>query len=62
MPKQIADATLEEKGKEEDPAKDGKNEVEEDLNTMGIKYGRVAARNRRKWRQTVLQARVHSGL
>jgi hypothetical protein len=37
------------------PRKRWKDEVEEDLNIMGIKYGRAAPRDRRKWRKIVLQ-------
>jgi hypothetical protein len=48
--------------KRERPRKRWKEEVEEDLNVMGIKNGRAAARDRRKWRKTVLQAKVHNGL
>jgi hypothetical protein len=39
-----------------------KDEVEEDLNIMGIKNGSAAARDRRKWRKTLLQAKVHKGM
>jgi hypothetical protein len=62
MPKQIASATIEGTRKRGRPRKRWKNEVEEDLNIMGIKHGRPAARGRRKWRKIVLRARVHSGL
>jgi hypothetical protein len=62
MPKQIASATIEGTRKRGRPRKRWKNEVEEDLNIMGIKNGRGAARDRRKWRKIVLEARVHSGL
>jgi hypothetical protein len=62
MPKQIAATTIEGKRKRGRPRKRWKNEVEEDLNIMGIKNGRGAARDRRKWRKIVLQARDHSGL
>jgi hypothetical protein len=44
------------------PRKRWKDEVEEDLNIMGIKNGRAATRERRKWREIVLQAKVHNGL
>jgi hypothetical protein len=62
IPKQIAADTIEGTRKRGIPRKRRKDEVEEDLNIMGIKNGREAARDRRKWRKTVLQARVHSGL
>jgi hypothetical protein len=48
-----------EKGK---TTKKWKDEVEEGLNVMGIKNGRAAARDRRKWRKIVLLAKVHNGL
>jgi hypothetical protein len=61
MPKQIAAATVEVTRKRR-PHKRWKDEVEEDLNIMGIKNGRAADRDRRKWRKIVLQAKVHNGL
>jgi hypothetical protein len=60
--KQIAAATIEEKSKRGRPRKKWKDEVEEDLNIMGIKNGSATARDRRKWRKTVPQAKVHNGL
>jgi hypothetical protein len=39
-----------------------KDEVEEDLNIMGMKNGCAAARDRRKWRKIVLQTKVHNRL
>jgi hypothetical protein len=62
MPKQIAVATIEGTRKRGRPRKRWKDEVEEDLNIMGITNGRAAARDRRKWRKIVLQAKVHNGL
>jgi hypothetical protein len=47
MPKQIATATIEGTRKRGRPRKRWKDEVEEDLNIMGIKNGREAARDRR---------------
>jgi ribosomal protein L21E len=61
MTKQIATATIEGTRKRGRPHKRWKGEVEEDLNIMGIKNGRVVARGR-KWRKIVLQAKVHNGL
>jgi hypothetical protein len=60
MSKQIAAATIEGTKKRGRPHKRWKDEVEEDLNIMGIKNGRAAAR--RKWRKILLQAKVHNGL
>jgi hypothetical protein len=48
--------------KGERPRKIWKDEAGEDLNIMGIQNGRAAARDRRKWRKTVLQAKVRNGL
>jgi hypothetical protein len=62
IPKQIAAATIEGTRKRGRPSKRRKDEVEEDLNIMGIKDGHAAARDRRKWWKTVLQAKVHNGL
>jgi hypothetical protein len=62
LPKQIATAIIEGTRKRGRPRKRWKDEVEEDLNIMGIKNGRAAARDRRKWRKTVLEAKVHKGL
>jgi hypothetical protein len=62
MPKQIAAATIEGTRKRGIPCKRWKDEVEEDLNIMEIKNRRAAARDRRKWRTILLQAKVHSGL
>jgi hypothetical protein len=44
------------------PRKRWKDVVEEDLNVMGIKNGRAAVRDRRKWRKIVFQAKIHNGL
>jgi hypothetical protein len=54
MPKQIAAATIEGTRKRGRPHKRWKDEVEEDLNIMGIKNGRAAARDRRKWKKIEL--------
>jgi hypothetical protein len=62
MPKQIAAATIEGTRKIGRPRKIWKDEVEEDLNIMGVKNGRAVARDRRKWRKIVLQAKMHNGL
>jgi hypothetical protein len=62
MPKQIAAATIRGTRKIGRPRKRWKDEVEDDLNIMGIKNGREAAKDRRKWKKIVLQARVHNRL
>jgi hypothetical protein len=61
IPKQIAAATIEGTRKRGRPRERLKEEVEEGLNVMGIKNGRAAARDRRKWRKIVLLAKVHNG-
>jgi hypothetical protein len=61
MPKQIAAATIEGTTKTGRPCKRWKDKDEEDLN-MRIKNGRAAARDCRKWRKIVLQAKVHNEL
>jgi hypothetical protein len=38
------------------------DEVEEDLNKMGLKNRQAMAGDRREWRKTVLEAKVHNGL
>jgi hypothetical protein len=62
MPKQIAVATIEGTRKRGRPHKRWKDEIEEDLNLMGIKNERAAAREHRKWRKIVLQAKIHNRL
>jgi hypothetical protein len=44
------------------PRKRWKDLAEEDLNIMVIKNGCAAARDHRKWRKIVMQAKVHNGL
>jgi hypothetical protein len=61
-PRNAKTATIEGTRKTGRPRKRWKDEVEEDLNIMGIKHGRAAARDRRKWRMIVLEARVHNRL
>jgi hypothetical protein len=60
MPKQIAAATIEGTRKIGIPRERWKDEVEEDLNIMGVKNERAVARDRRKWRKIVLQAKIHN--
>jgi hypothetical protein len=59
--KQISAATIgvRKRGR---PRKRWKDEVEDDLNIMRIKKGSEAVRDRRIWKKTVLQAKVHNGL
>jgi hypothetical protein len=60
MSKQIAAATTEGTRKRGRPRKRWKDEVEEDLNIMGIKNGRAAARGRRKWRKIRIYCKPRS--
>jgi hypothetical protein len=39
-----------------------RDEVEEDLNIMGIKNRQAMARHHPEWRKTVLEAQVHNKL
>jgi hypothetical protein len=39
-----------------------RDEVEEDLNIMGLKNRQAMARYGPKWRKTLLEAKVHNGL
>jgi hypothetical protein len=39
-----------------------RDEVEEDLNMMGIKNRQAMARKCQEWRRIVLEAKVHNGL
>jgi hypothetical protein len=63
MPKQVATATVEGTRKRGRPSSRWRDEVEEDLNIMGMKTGRQAvARNCREWRKIALEAKAHKGL
>jgi hypothetical protein len=62
IPKQIAAVTTEGTRKIGRPRKRWEDEFEEDLNLMGIRNGRAAARDRRKWSKILLQAKIHNGL
>jgi hypothetical protein len=44
------------------PHKSWRDEVEEDLNIMGMKNKQAMARDLQQWRKIVLEAKVHSGL
>jgi hypothetical protein len=57
MPKQIATATMEGKRKREGPRKGWTDEVEKDVNTMGIKNRQPVAR---KWRKTEVETKGHN--
>jgi hypothetical protein len=60
MPKQILTATMEGKRKRGRPHKRWREEVEKDLNTMGIQNRKTVARDRREWRKIVLESKVTS--
>ena len=49
-------------GKDGRPRKRWKDDVQEGLNIVGIKYRRAMATDRRKWGRIVLEAKVHNGL
>ena len=46
----------------EDPGKDGREEVERDLQVLGVRRWREQVMDREKWKGIVRQARAHSGL
>jgi hypothetical protein len=53
------------KGQEEgeDPGKDGKREeVERDLQVLGVRRWRELVADRKKWKDIVRQAKAHNGL
>jgi hypothetical protein len=44
------------------PRKGGKEEVERDLQVLGVRRWRELVTDRKKWRDIVRQAKAHSGL
>jgi hypothetical protein len=53
----IPTATMEEPSKRARPRKRWRDEVQEDLNIMGIKNRQTVARDRREWRKIVFEPR-----
>ena len=62
MPKQTAAGAMEERSKRERPRKRWRDEVEEVLNILGIKFMQTMVIDLREWRKIVLEAKGHSGL
>ena len=62
MPKKIFTQELEGTRKRGRPRKDWTEEVERDLQVLGVRRWREMVIDRDKWRGTVRQAKAHSGL
>jgi hypothetical protein len=60
--KKIFTQELEGPRRRERPRKGWKKEVERDLQVLGVRRWRELATDREKWRDTVRQAKAHSGL
>jgi hypothetical protein len=60
LPQQIAIATIKEKRKRGKPRKRWRDEFEEDLNIVGTKTSQEIVRDRREWREILLEATVHN--
>jgi hypothetical protein len=62
MPKKIFTQELEGTRRRERPKKGWREEVERDLQVLGVRRWRELAIDREKWRGIVRQAKAHSGL
>jgi hypothetical protein len=62
MPKKIFTQELEETRRRERPRKRWREEVEEDLQVLGVRRWREMVIERKKWRGIVRKAKAHSGL
>ena len=62
MPKKIFTQELEVTRPRGRPRKGWKEEVERDLQVMGVRRWRVLVINREKWKDIVRQAKAYSGL
>jgi hypothetical protein len=62
MPKKIFTQELEGRRRRGRPRKRWKEEVERDLQVLGVKRWRELVTDRKKWRDIVRQAKAHSGL
>jgi len=62
MPKKIFTQELEERRRRGRPRKGWKEEVERDLQVLGVRRWRELVKDREKWRGIVRQAIAHSGL
>jgi hypothetical protein len=62
MPKKIFTQEMEGMKRRGRPRKGWREEVERDLQLMGVRRWRELMTDRKKWRDTVQQAKAHSGL
>ena len=62
MPKKIFIQELEGTKRGGKPRKGWREEVEEDLQVLGVRRWREVVTDRTKWRDTVRQANAHNGL
>jgi len=62
MPKKIFIQELEGTKRRGKPRKGWREEVEEDLQVLGVRRWREVVTDRTKWRDTVRQANAHNGL
>ena len=62
MPKKIFSQELEERRRRGRPRKGWKEEVERDLQVLGVRRWRELVADRKKWKDIVRQAKVHRGL
>ena len=62
MPKKIFTHELEGTRRRGRPRKGSKEEVERDLQVLGVRGWRELVADRKKWKNIVRQAKVHSGL
>jgi len=62
MPKKIFAQELEKTRRRERPRKRLKEEVERDLQVLGVRRWRELVADRKKWKDFVRQAKAHSGL
>jgi hypothetical protein len=62
MPKKIITKELEGTRRRGRPRKGQKEEVERDLQVLGVRRWRDLATDKKKWKEIVRQAKAHSGL
>jgi len=61
MPQKIFTQGLEETRRRGRPSKRWKEEVERDLQVMGVRRWRELVADRKKWKDIIRQAKAHSG-
>ena len=62
MPKKIFTQELERKRRRGRPRKRWKEEIERDLQVLGVRRWTELLADRKKWKEIVRQAKAHSGL